>query len=205
MRGRATDSPPSSPPNVAPSVGWQLGEGQDAAWSSERAPKPRGNVAPTERVPREQCTQTAQVTALRGAIEQDDRRHNEARVPTDIAGDVRSDARLDVETAEKRLGVNERCLDLYDEQNALDRVIRQQVNPSAVPIPIEADLAPHNPAELLKPAGPERRQARVVGIQEPINLLALPADVPVERQVDRLGDRSSNADGELPDMSTLQE
>ncbi len=82
---------------------------------------------------------------------------------------------------------------------------RQQIDPTTVAVSVEADLVAHDPAMRLEPIRPEGGKRRMVRIQEPIHLVALPTDIPGERQLDRADDRASGANAQPGDVPALQQ
>ncbi len=126
-----------------------------------------------------------------------------ARLPADPAGHAWTDASLHVQATEQRLGIHEHGLDLDDEQNALHQVEGKNVDSPTVPVSIEAHLASDGPPAFLQAIRP-KGQGGMIRIQEPVDLLPLPANVPVERQIHRRRDRSRGADGQPARVSAFK-
>ncbi len=139
------------------------------------------------------------------AISEDDRRNDEPGLPAELARNVRGKSRLHVEAAEQLLGIDERSLDLDHEDDPLCGMVGEQVESAAVTVPIEADFASDDPPEPLQPSRPHGGQRGVVGVQQPVDVLPLPADVPIERQVDSCGDHPSRADRQPAHVSAFHE
>src|SRR5688500_18402053 len=123
MAPRSPDSAPSRPPNVATSVGWQLGEHESARGCAAGSAKPCRRFTPAQRIAREERTERGAVAPCCRAINHDDRRDHAARLPAPPPREEGNDSGLDVQAAEQRLGIYEQGLDFDDEQNALDRVV----------------------------------------------------------------------------------
>jgi hypothetical protein len=118
---------------------------------------------------------------------------------------VSGDPRLDVERSQRLLRINERRLDLDDEQHELNRVPRDQVDPSTVPVVVEADLTPDIPSIGRQTGGTVGAQLRVVGVEEPIDLYSLPPDVPRQGQIDGASDRSGSSHRQASDLAALEQ
>src|SRR5688572_30089429 len=150
MASRGPDSAPSRPPNVATSVGWQLGDDEKARGCAAGSAKPCRGFTPAQRIAREERTERGEVAPLCRAINHDDRRDHVARLPAHLPREEGNDSGLDVQAAEQLLGIYEHGLDFDDEQNALDRVVGEKIDPPTIAVPIEAHLASHAPPVLLQ-------------------------------------------------------
>jgi len=185
------------PPSVAPSVRWQLREEEEAAgltYEGLTEPVERGAATEIESV--EERIDGAEVPPSSRTIEHDEGGNDEPGIPAERTPDGRGDAGLHVEGAERRLRVDDRSLDLDDEQAALRGMERKEVDPAAIAVLIEAHLGSHGPAQCLEASGHARGESGAVGIQEPIDVGALPSDVPTQRQIHGPGDRAGDPDGE---------
>jgi hypothetical protein len=137
------------------------------------------------------------VPASGGRVSGDDGWHDLSGRPADLAGDERRDPRLGVDPADQLLAVHDHRLQL-DHQDGPGWMHCEQVDPTALSVPVEADFCASRPAEALEATRYQRCQGRVIGVQEPIDELALPADIPRDRQLDGVTDGADGSDRHLP-------
>jgi hypothetical protein len=111
-------------------------------------------------------------------VEHDDGRHDDTRLPPDLPSDVCRHPCLHIERAEQVLAIHDQRLELGDEECPIDVLKAQEIDSAPVSVAVEADLGPQGPAPRFQPAHEASAQRRVVGIEKPIDDLALPADCP---------------------------
>jgi hypothetical protein len=124
---------------------------------------------------------------------------------TKVGDDVLGHANLDVERAERLLRIHEHGLHFHDQNDALCGMPREEVDSPAISVVVEAHLAPDVPADGGELVGDRGAECGVIGIEEPIDLHALPADVPSKRQVHGSGDRASRADAQPVHPAALEQ
>lgn len=103
----------------------------------------------------------------------DDTRWRPAEAPCDLSGE----ADLDVERTEQTLQIGDPRLDLDDQDAARRRVEREQIDPPAVAIDVEAHLGMDEPAIALEPSFPLLGQRRVIRVEQAVELGAMPAEI----------------------------
>lgn len=81
----------------------------------------------------------------------------------------------------------------------------KEVNPAALAVMIEADLAPDLPLGCGECGGRRRGERGVIGVEEAVDFDTLPPNVPAERELDGHGDRPRRADGELVHSAPLEQ
>jgi len=155
-------------------------------------------------VPREEGRQGVDVPAGGRSVADDQRGYRDTGPPAEVARGMRRDSSLDIQATEQRLGIHDGGLDLDHEQHSVHRVICQQIDPPSIAVSVEADFAAHDPAEFLELLCPERRQRGMIGVEQSIDLLALPSQVPIEMKIKRSCDRARGPNAQATGVATLQ-
>jgi hypothetical protein len=102
-------------------------------------------------------------------------RYDMRRSPAAVRGEHRCDPQLDIEATEEVADVPDAGLDLGHVEDRCRRMEREQVDPSAVAVVVEASLGPHLPRRRRLATRPRVLKPCVIGIEEPIEVpLAAP-------------------------------
>ena len=125
--------------------------------------------------------------------------------PAEVASDERSHADVHVETPEQGLGVDDRGLDLDDEQDPMHGMEGEEMHPTPVPVSVEAHFGTHGPVEAFQPARPECGHGGMIRVEEAIDLLTLPSEVPAELETDGGGDDAHRAQAQPHRLPALEQ
>lgn len=130
----------------------------------------------------------------------DDRAH---AGPAARLGEGSAKPHLDIETPERVLEVTKRALHLDDQQDTGARVERQQIHTPAVSIVVEAHLGTDYPTRAGEGCRSLVLEPGMGGIDETVELLALPANGEIDRGPQRLGDTLDRAKWDSSDEAAL--
>ena len=139
------------------------------------SPEPREGSAPAEVVPGEQRNVGGDGSARKARVPDDQSRHDGAHVaPSELLSQAPANSHFHVEPAKRLLKIAEGRLDLEHDEDAPDRMVREDVHPTAVAVVGEADLDTHEPAHRHQRRRNLGLEGSMRGIDEPVELFAMP-------------------------------
>jgi hypothetical protein len=110
---------------------------------------------------------------------------------------------LDVQATKELLHVDEDRLDLDDQEKAGWRVERQEIDPPALAIPIEAQFRSYQPSEAVQQLDQRLPTACMVGVEQPREILPSAPDVPGQRNAQSGRNAAHRPDAEARGMPAL--
>ncbi len=138
-------------------------------------------------------------------IGKDDRRNDGPDIPTQIGTDMAGEAGLGVQGPEQLLHVHESGLDFDHEQGAGGGVPGEQVDPAALAISAVADLDTDDPPPSLQATFDGGADRGVTGIEQPIELRAVPHHPYIDAGTECHEQLLDDADHEEARMPALQQ
>jgi hypothetical protein len=143
--------------------------------------------------------------ASRPALCYDQARDHACRLePSDLMGDLFSEAHLDVQTAKQFLHVAKACLSLDDQERSGAGVKGDRVTATAIAIPVEAHLHLRRPIRGTKALNDHLLESCVPAVHEPIELLAVPTKLDEQRRSQRGRQALEEPDSDAVDLPSLE-
>lgn len=154
---------------------------------------------------REEALVRRDAPPVRAALTDGEHRNDNGGIPTHQPGLTGADSLLDVQRPQQILNVRDHRLNLDHQQNATDRLMREQINPTAISIAVEADLGGNRPAQRTKPSGQPLAEPGMVRVAQSGELRSPESGVPIQPDVERGSDAPHAPYREPLGVSALQQ
>ena len=160
---------------------------------------------PAKRQCREEPIVLGYPMPVRTAIGDDQRANDDGWIPPDRASHVCREPGLRVQGTERLLDIDQRRLDLDNQQRPRDSVEGQQIDAAPLTVSVVAHLRRDTPSMPLEVEGEELLQARVIGITEPPELGTSKARVPAHAYPQRCADTPNGRYGHPARLPPLEQ
>src|SRR3954468_12536395 len=195
--GRVAPNPDPSNRPRDPGAGACAAPERDARDGPDRVAEPPDNRATTSgQGGTEHGSVLLDPMSVGPTLAHDQPRGNGHRIPSSLAGDLRRETTLAVESPEQFVHVNEVRLELDDEECAPAGMPRQDVDHASLTVDRERHLRRKDPVrELgLEPPGDRLVERRMRPVEETVEIAAAPARDDSNLDIQRAGDRSDHVD-----------